>query len=132
MYNFLFYCFYRTSLHRKGDPVFDGAMYISLLLVGHILTGVMIVGMLTYSLFQYSIRDIVRGYGKIGIVIVSLAVLLMVYRYYRSNAEGVVRKYEERLSTSSHWKWFALSILILCLNTCLMVGSILVALEIEK
>jgi len=124
MYNFLFYCIYRTSSTRKGYPLLDASIYVSMLFIGHIITCVMLLDIVLYQRFHISIEGLIRDHGKWVILLLSMVGLFFVYQYYRNHLDNIVQKYEARYLNDSHWKWFLFAMVILFINSGLMLGLV--------
>lgn len=95
-----------------------------MLFIGHIIAIIMMIDIVSYTLLNISIRDQIHDHGKWVIALLSMVQLLIVYRYYQKHLNGIIRKYEERYSGESHWKWFAVAAVILCINTGIVLGLV--------
>jgi len=132
MYNFLFYCIYRTASIRKSDPIFDGSLYICMILVVHLFALVMLLDILLFTLFDVSLYSLMRIHMKWATGVVAIASFILINRYYKRHLDRIVDKYGPMLEKDSHWKWFVICILALVVNTGIFFGSIQLVLNLHK
>lgn len=124
MYRLFFYCLYRTILLRNTDAVFQASVLTSMLIIGHVIIGLCLIEILFVKLFATSIGEWNPINGRLAVGIASLTILVFVYRYFRKNLHSILKTYESRYASTSHWVGFAVCVAILFANGFLFLAII--------